>query len=78
MKDCSASGSVDMAVQRWVKELGFDKNFPRSQAISYLRGFGAWEAEELERMSDTELAQWILWIFCGNIADGEDYCSLNF
>ena len=66
---CSGSGKKDDEVAYWVGELGFDENFPRERAIKYLKEFGAWSEDELKAKTDTELAQIVLWVFCGNLYD---------
>jgi hypothetical protein len=65
--DLSGSGQKDDQAEYWVEELGFDDKFPRDKAIDWLRDFGAWEVEELEQKSDTELAQIVLWEFCNEL-----------
>lgn len=69
ISDCSGSGRKDDQVEYWTEELGFDKGLPREKAIDWLREFGAWEVEELEGKSDTELAQIVLWEFCNELRD---------
>ena len=64
---CSGSGKKDDEVAYWVDELKFDANFPRERAIKYLKEFGAWSEDELKAKTDTELAQIVLWVFCGNL-----------
>lgn len=67
--DLSGSGQKDDQAEYWVEELGFDDKFPRNKAIDWLREFGAWEVEELEQKSDTELAQIVLWEFCNELKE---------
>lgn len=52
-----------------MEELGFDREFPRENAIRYLKEFGAWEVEELESMPDSELAGIVLWEFCNDLVE---------
>lgn len=75
IKDCSASGRVDDAVEYWRKKLGFTVD--RKLAIQDLQEYGAWEKEELEALSDDDLAEKILWLACGNFKDGEDFFHLG-
>ena len=65
--DCSGPGSKDDEVSRWVDELKFDIGLPRDAAIEHLEQYGAWDKEELESKTDNELAQILLWLFCGDI-----------
>jgi hypothetical protein len=66
---CSHSGRCDDDVEFWVKELNFADGLPVEKAKRYLQEYGAWDEEELENMSDDDVAQRVLWIFCGNIKD---------
>lgn len=76
IQECAAQGRVDDAVAYWVEKLNFEEDFPVEKARTYLAEFGAWEREELARMSTNELAQKVLWILCGNAKDGETYLSI--
>ena len=69
IEDCSGSGPVDDQVAYWVDKLGFDIDMPRDKAIKFLSEYGAWESDELEDMDIIELAEKVLWIFCGNIKE---------
>lgn len=71
---CSASGSVDDAVEYWRSELNFE--VPRELAIDYLGEFGAWDGEELGAMTDEELAEKILWIACCDISEQGEWLGL--
>lgn len=64
---CSASGSVDHAVDQWRRHLEFTVD--RKNAVKCLQGYGAWDADELAMMTDTEVAERILWIACCNFSD---------
>lgn len=67
ISDCSASGSVDDAVDYWVKELSFDP--PQEGTKAYLESVGAWDAEEL---SDTEQnKRRLLWLVCCDLKEEE-------
>ena len=63
------SGSNDSAVEEWQTKLDF--LVPREIAIKDLLEYGAWDLEELEQLSDIELAQKILWIKVWDIAESE-------
>ena len=69
--DCSHQGACDADVSYWVDELGFE--VPSEKAKAYLKGFGAWDDDELDEMTDRELAEKVLWIFCGYLKDDPDY-----
>jgi hypothetical protein len=64
ISDCSASGDVTAAVQYWREELEFSVD--RTRALRCLQGYGAWEAEELAEMPDSDLADKVLWLACGD------------
>ena len=70
INDCSGQGAADEAVKYWVKALNF--NVPREQAIQYLKGFGAWDRNELNKWTNIELAERVLWIACGSLKDEAD------
>src|SRR5260370_19382269 len=67
ISDCSHSGACDDDVAHWLKELAFTVD--RVKAISCLRGYGAWDAEELAASTDDELAARILWLACGDFSE---------
>ena len=69
IEDCSGSGRVDDEVAYWVNALKFDLGLPRERAINFLSEYGAWELDELDGMDDFNLAEKVLWIFCGNIKE---------
>ncbi len=71
VSDCSHSGDCGPDVKHWVKYLGF--TVPREVAIPYLRETGAWTQEELESLSDSDLAEKVFWIACGDISDGQEW-----
>ena len=66
---CSGQGRVDDEVAYWVNALKFDLGLPRERAINFLSEYGAWELDELDGMDDFNLAEKVLWIFCGNIKE---------
>lgn len=72
--DCSASGQVYDAVHLWALELEF--SVPRDLAIRYLREYGAWTAEELAEKTDTQLAETVLWIACGDISEQGEWMGI--
>ena len=74
VEDCSHAGACDDDVEYWRKRLEF--TVPRERAIAYMREFGAWEPEELDAMSDDDLAARILWIACGEIKEQGDWAGL--
>jgi len=64
IESCSHQGACDNDVEYWQEKLQFE--VPRQMAIDYLREFGAWTVEELNEKNDTELAQIVLWLACGD------------
>ncbi len=78
--ECSASGQVAPAVEYWVKKLNFQ--VPREHAIKYLKEFGAWPLKSdaydtgLEDMSDSDLAEKVLWLACGDIKEQGEWLGL--
>ena len=70
--DCHHSGQCDIDVMYWVEKLDFD--FPKDQGIEWLKGFGAWDDEELDNHEENRLR--VLWLFAGNVADGEEIYGL--
>ena len=69
IEDCSGSGRVDDEVAYWVNALKFDLGLPRERAIKFLSEYGAWELDELDGMDDFNLAEKVLWIFCGDLKE---------
>lgn len=76
IKACSGSGKKDDAIKTWVYNLQFfiPDNL-LDQAIDYLREFGAWDENELQKWKATEdfkhnIAQHVLWNFCCDVAEG--------
>lgn len=65
--ECSAAGEVYEPVSYWRQALNF--TVPRQLAIQWLRRFGAWDAVELNRMSNNDLAEKVLWLACHEIKD---------
>lgn len=60
--DCSAQGSVDEAVAYWLRKLEFTVD--RDKTLRCLKGYGAWEWEELQAEDDDTLARRVLWLAC--------------
>lgn len=73
--ECSHSGDCQPEVDFWRHKLDLTVN--RERAIICLRGFGAWDDDELEAMSDERLAETILWLACGTFKDGGDLFALE-
>jgi hypothetical protein len=74
VEDCSHSGECYDDCYDWVDRLCF--TVPREQTIKYLREFGAWSIEELNDMTDEDLAIKVLWIACNDIKDGQEWLGL--
>jgi beta-xylosidase len=74
IRECSAAGSCNEAVEYWVNKLGFDA--PEPEAREYLQGFGAWDDEELADHAAN--VRRVFWVFCGYLRDDPDYpCYLG-
>lgn len=79
-RECSAPGQNDEAVEYWLHELQF--YIPTSlhqKARDYLAEFGAWDDAELDAWLSTEdteheIAKHVLWLFCGDIREGQGDC----
>lgn len=67
--DCSHSGKCDSEVEYWTDQLAFADGLPIDKAIEFISEYGAWDREELSQKSPEEIAQIVLWIFCGNLKD---------
>lgn len=70
--DCSRSGNVGDSIAHWVEQPEVKKEMDRlhnQQLKKELSEYGAWSDEELE--SHEENLKRILWIACGNIAEGD-------
>lgn len=74
--DCSASGSVDEAVDVWVLRLDLVRALEpvRSLAESYLKEFGAWD--DLKSAELSTLAQRILWTACCDIKEQGNWSGI--
>lgn len=74
---CSQSGQVYEYVHYWCQKLDLSVN--TSAAKRCLKGYGAWTQEELDRLTNEEIAEKILWLACGNFADDDmDFFSLDY
>jgi hypothetical protein len=74
VRDCSGPGPADEAVAHWRKKLNFE--VPRQKAIQYLKEYGAWTLEELNGLDDTDLAEKVLWLACGDIKENGEWFGL--
>jgi hypothetical protein len=63
--DCSAQGSVDEAVDYWVRKLSFEA--PAWLLRRYLKRFGVWDRGEL--CDHQQNLRRLLWTWCGGIQD---------
>lgn len=75
IEDCSHSGDCLSDTVFWRLKLNLTVN--RERAVQCLAGFGAWERDELETMTDNRLAETILWLACGTFKDGGDLFALE-
>lgn len=71
VEDCSATGSVDHAVEYWCNRLQFTVD--REAAIRCLKGYGAWD--DLAETDDETLAQRVLWLACNDFNEFITYCE---
>ena len=73
---CSASGSVDEAVEHWVSKLNLSSTLEpvRFHVESYLGEFGAWD--DLEEADMDTLANRILWTACCDIRENGSWFGL--
>lgn len=74
--DCSASGSVDDAVEYWRNKLGFSATLEpvRTLAERYLKEYGAWD--DLAEADIDTLADRILWTACCDIREQGEWLGL--
>lgn len=70
---CSHGGRCDDDVAFWVKELDFENGLPIKMAKRWIQATGGWTQEELDEMSNSEIAEITLWILCSNIKEEPDY-----
>ena len=71
VSDCARPGQRQFDVGFWRDHLDFTIE-SRESAVKGLMEYGAWEEEELDNKSDTDLAEIILWLACGDFWDGEN------
>lgn len=76
IRDCSASGSTDEAVEYWRKKLDFVAALEpvRPLVERYLREYGAWD--DLATADIETLADRVLWTACCDIQEGQGWCGL--
>lgn len=74
---CSASGSVDEAVEYWVSKLNLSSTLEpvRSRVESYLKEFGAWD--DLQEADIDTLANRVLWVACCDIREQGEWFGLS-
>ena len=74
--ECSASGSVDSAVEYWRIKLNLVEALTpvRGKVESYLKEFGAWD--DLQEASMETLADRILWTACCDIREQGEWAGL--
>jgi len=73
IRDCSASGPVDEAVEFWLQRLEFDG--PPWLMRRHLRGYGAWSAADL--CDHQANRRRLLWIWACNCREGEPLLVLE-
>jgi hypothetical protein len=76
IESCSASGSVDDAVEFWRNRLGFVSALEshRARVEAFLGEFGAWD--DLRTADMETLADRVLWIACGDIREQGEWLGL--
>jgi len=74
VKDCTHQGDCSADVKAWVSKLGFV--VPRKLAISYLDEYGAWD--DFDTVSDETLAERVLWVACGDIAEEGEWFGICY
>jgi hypothetical protein len=75
VEDCSASGSVDDAVDYWVERLNFEA--PAWLLRDHLRGCGAWDSAELcDHQANLRRLLWVWACDCSE-DEGRDYMYLD-
>ena len=75
VQSCSHQGECFFDVEHWQRKINFD--VPRDKAIVYLRSTGGWAQDELDSMTDTQLAQKVLWIACCDIKESGEWFGLT-
>jgi len=74
--ECSASGSVDNAVEYWKNKLDFVAALAphRPHVESFLKEYGAWD--DLADATIETLADRVLWLACCDIAEQGEWSGL--
>lgn len=77
ISDCSAPGQdASEAVAFWQEKLEFNPD--PDQARRYLRWTGGWTADELDEMSELDLAHKILWLACCDLRESGEYFGMVY
>ncbi len=76
IESCSASGSVDDAVEYWRNKLGLVEILQpvRELVERYLKEFGAWD--DLQTADMETLADRVLWTACSDIRENGEWHGL--
>ena len=78
VNDCVVPGhDATAACSRWVEALNFKEGLDIPMAKAYLKSLGAWTENEIRALSDTEVAEMILWVVCGDIVDGQTLITIG-
>jgi hypothetical protein len=77
ISSCSASGSVDEAVEHWVSRLDLTSALEpvRHLVESFLQEYGAWD--DLREADISTLANRILWLACCDIREQGEWYGLS-
>jgi hypothetical protein len=75
IEDCSAIGDVLEVVTYWREKLNFSVD--RESAVACLKGYGAWDDEQLAASSNDEIANRILWLACCDFSEYNKWCERN-
>ena len=67
IEELSGSGDKTSATEMWVEELGFDKDIPVDIFKKYIRSTGT--DDDPEKMSETDMAEFVLWSICNDIKE---------
>jgi hypothetical protein len=73
IRDCSAPGPADAAVEHWVERLQFDG--PAWLIRRHLRGYGAWTTADL--CDHQANRRRLLWIWACNCREGQELLHLD-
>ncbi len=69
INDCSASGSVDNAVDYWIDKINFQA--PAWLVREHLSGYGAWDKSEL--CDHNSNLRRLLWLWACECSEYDDY-----